>query len=158
MPIGIPMENLPPDPYGLPPDPFDPSSASGIVQADSPPGSQAPAASMPPETDVYLSIDLLQLTGEDTTGALVETIRAVLERLGEDVNDPDDLIADLDDALRASAGFDFSNDIRPWIGRTVGVGVLGGNWDPMDYTSTPDVLVAVEVRNDDEAREFLETL
>ena len=189
------MENLPPDPYGLPPDPFDPSSASGMVQADSTPGllitkrrgpwvllasaaavltlvgggaflavqafttvSQAPAASMPPETDVYLSIDLLQLTGEDTTGALVETIRAVLERLGEDVNDPDDLIADLDDALRASAGFDFSNDIRPWIGRTVGVGVLGGNWDPMDYTSTPDVLVAVEVRNDDEAREFLETL
>jgi len=119
--------------------------------------SQAPAASMPIDTDVYFAIDLLQLTGEDTTGALVDTIRGVLRRLGEDVNDPDDLIADLDAQLQASAGFDFSNDIRPWIGRTVGVGVLGGGWDPMDYTSTPDVLVAVEVRNDGEAQDFLET-
>jgi hypothetical protein len=119
--------------------------------------SQAPAASMPPDTDIYFSVDLLQLTGEDTTGALVDTVRGILERLGEDVDDPDDLIADLDAELLATAGFDFSNDIRPWIGRTIGVGVLGGGWDPMDYTSTPDVLVAVEVRNDGEAREFLET-
>ncbi|MDH3398705.1 MAG: DUF3352 domain-containing protein, partial [Acidimicrobiia bacterium] len=69
----------------------------------------------------------------------------------------EDLIADLDAQLQASAGFDFSNDIQPWIGRTIGVGVLGGGWDPMDYTTTPDVLVAVEVRNEGEARDFLET-
>ena len=119
--------------------------------------SQAPAASMPPDTDIYFSVDLLQLTGEDTTGALVDTIRGVLGRLGEDVNDPADLIADLDAELQASAGFDFSNDIRPWIGRTIGVGVLSGGWDPMDYTTTPDVLVAVEVRNDSEAIDFLES-
>ena len=119
--------------------------------------SQAPAAVMPPDTDVYFAVDLLQLTGEDTTGALVDTIRGVLGRLGEDVNDPADLIADLDAQLQASAGFDFSNDIRPWIGRTIGVGVLSGRWDPQDYTTTPDVLIAVEVRNDGEARDFLET-
>ena len=86
--------------------------------------SQAPAASMPPDTDLYFSVDLLQLTGEDTTGALVDTVRGVLNRLGEETSDPADLIADLDLQLQASAGFDFSNDIRPWIGRTIGVGVL----------------------------------
>lgn len=120
--------------------------------------SQAPAAVMPPDTDVYFSVDLLQLTGEDTTGALVDTIRGVLGRLGEDVNDPADLIADIDAQLQASAGFDFSNDIRPWIGRTIGVGVLGSRWDPMDSTTTPDFLIAVEVRNEGEAKDFLETL
>jgi hypothetical protein len=119
--------------------------------------SQAPAAVMPPDTDVYFAVDLLQLTGEDTTGALIDTIRGVLGRLGEDVNDPEDLIADLDAQLQASAGFDFSNDIRPWIGRTIGVGVLGGRWDPLDYTTNPEVLMAVEVRNDGEAQDFLET-
>jgi hypothetical protein len=119
--------------------------------------SQAPAASMPPDTGVYLSVDLLQLTGEETTGALVDTINSVLGRLGQQVNDPQDLIADLDAELQDSAGFDFSNDIRPWIGRTIGVGVLGGEWDPTDSTTTPDVLIAVEVRNEGEARDFLET-
>jgi len=112
---------------------------------------------MPPDTGVYFSVDLLQLTGEETTGALIDTVRGVLGRLGEDVNDPQDLIADLDAELQASAGFDFSNDIRPWIGRTIGVGVLGGRWDPMDSATTPDVLIAVEVRNEGKARDFLET-
>ncbi len=120
--------------------------------------SQAPAASMPPETGAYLSVDLLQLTGEDTTGALIDTVNGILTQLGEDVAEPEDLIADLDEQLWASAGFDFSNDIRPWIGRTIGLGVLPSGWDPMDYTSTPDVLLAVEVRNDGKARDFLETL
>ena len=119
--------------------------------------SQAPAAVMPPDTDVYFAVDLLQLTGEDTTGALVDTVRGVLGRLGEDVQDPEALIADLDAQLQASAGFDFSNDIRPWIGRTIGVGVLGGGWDPLDSTTTPNVLIAVEVRNDGEAQDFLDT-
>jgi hypothetical protein len=119
--------------------------------------SQAPAAVMPPDTDVYFAVDLLQLTGEDTTGALVDTVRGVLGRLGEDVQDPEALIADLDAQLQASAGFDFSNDIRPWIGRTIGIGVLGGRWDPLDSTSTPDMLIAVEVRNDGEAQDFLNT-
>ncbi len=119
--------------------------------------SQAPAAVMPPDTDVYVAVDLLQLTGEDTTGALVDTVRGVLGRLGEDVQDPEALIADLDVQLQASAGFDFSNDIRPWIGRTIGVGVLGGRWDPLDSTTTPDVLIAVEVRNEGEAQDFLNT-
>ncbi len=119
--------------------------------------SQAPAAAMPPDTDVYFAVDLLQLTGEDTTGALVDTVRGVLGRLGGDVQDPEALIADLDTQLQASAGFDFSNDIRPWIGRTIGVGVLGGRWDPLDSTTTPDVLIAVEVRNEGEAQDFLNT-
>ncbi len=79
---------------------------------------------MPPDTSLYFSVDLLQLTGENTTGALVDTVRGILERLGEDVAEPDDLIADLDAELRASAGFDFSNDIQPWIGRTIGVGIM----------------------------------
>ena len=120
--------------------------------------SQAPAESMPPDTSVYFSIDLLQLTGENTTGALVDTVRGVLERLGEDVADPDDLIADLDAELRTSTGFDFSNDIQPWIGRTIGLGVLDGDWDPSDYASTPDALIAVEVRNEGKAADFLLTL
>ncbi len=120
--------------------------------------SQAPAASMPPDTDVYFSVDLLQLAGEETTGALIDTVRGVLGRLGEDVSDPEDLIADLDVQLQASAGFDFSNDIQPWIGRTMGVGVLGAGWDPMDYTTNPEVLITVEVRNEGAARDFLETL
>lgn len=120
--------------------------------------SQAPAASMPSDTSLYFSVDLLQLMGEDATGALVDTVRGVLERLGEDVADPDDLIADLDAELRASVGFDFSNDIQPWLGRTMGVGILSENWDPTDYASTPDVLLVVEVRNEGEATEFLETL
>jgi hypothetical protein len=120
--------------------------------------SQAPAASMPPDTTAYFSVDLLQLMGENNTGALIDTVRGVLERLGEDVSDPDELIAHLDAELRASAGFDFSNDVQPWIGRTIGVGVLSGNWDPTDYASTPDVLLAVEVRGESEATQFLKTL
>ena len=103
--------------------------------------SQAPASSMPSDTSLYFSVDLLQLIGENTTGALIDTVRGVLEKLGEDVADPDDLIADLDAELLASAGFDFSNDIQPWLGRTMGVGILSENWDPTDYASTPDVLL-----------------
>jgi hypothetical protein len=120
--------------------------------------SQEPAKSMPPDTSLYFSVDLLQLTGESTTGALVDTVRGILERLGEDVAEPDDLIADLDAELRASAGFDFSNDIQPWIGRTIGVGIMDDDWDPSDYASTPDALFAVEVRNEGKAAEFLQTL
>jgi hypothetical protein len=101
---------------------------------------------------------VLQLIGEDTTGALIDTVQSVLERLGEEVQDPEDLIADLDAELHASAGFDFTHDVRPWMGRTMGVGVLSANWDPTDYDSTPDVLIAVEVRSESKAMEFLETL
>jgi hypothetical protein len=120
--------------------------------------SQAPATAMPPNAAAYFSIDLFQLTGEDTTGALIDTVQGVLQRLGEDVQDPEDLIADLDAELQASAGFDFTNDIRPWMGRTIGVGVLSANWDPTDYYSTPDVLIALEVRSESKAKEFLEVL
>lgn len=113
--------------------------------------SQATAAFMPPDTGIYLSVDLLQFLGEERTGDLVRTVRGVLADLGEEVDEPEDLIARLDDELLNEVGFDFSHDVRPWIGRTVGVGVLGD-------LSAPEGIVAVEVRDVDAADTFLSKL
>lgn len=117
--------------------------------------SQAPASAMPPDASLYVSVDLLQLLGEETTGPLVRTIERVLTDLGQDIAEPADLIADLDRELLADVGFDFSNDIRPWIGRTMGFSLLTAGWDPLDYTSNPEGLFVVEVRDEQAAADFL---
>ena len=79
---------------------------------------------------------------------MIDHIEPILTDLGLDVAEPADLIGDLDRGLLTEVGFDFSNDIRPWLGRTIGFSLLTAGWDPLDYTSTPDGLFAVEVRDE----------
>ncbi len=117
--------------------------------------SQAIAAAMPPDTGVYLSVDLLQLFGEERTGDLFRTVRRVLADLGRDTAEPDEIVAALDEELQTVTGFDFSNDIRPWLGRTAGLGLIG---DVARLEDSPQGVVVLEVRDVAAADTFLDEL
>lgn len=79
------------------------------------------AATMPSGTAIYLNVDLDAI---DDADRLFETFSGILEQADLDVRSTDDLVEMLDGALMDGAGFDYSNDVEPWLGRTAGLGIL----------------------------------
>ena len=122
--------------------------------------SVAAAEVMPPDTELFVSIDFLQFLEGDAR-KLNDTIISMVEATGEidagDLRDVDGLIGEIDEALQDALGIDFSDDIRPWVGRTVAVSVSGlaGDLSTMDLGYLPDILMVVETRDRDVADQFL---
>ena len=121
--------------------------------------SVAAAEVMPADTELFFSVDFLQLIEGDAL-KLNETIISMVESSGEvdatHLVDVDDLVREIDTAMSEAIGVDFTDDIRPWVGRTVSFSMSG--FESLVSNDIPEVLMVVETRDGGAADAFLEDL
>lgn len=119
--------------------------------------SVAAAEVMPPDTEFFFSIDFLQLIEGDAR-KLNDTIISMIESSGEvearDILNVDGLVREIDAAMSDAVGVDFTDDIRPWVGRTVSFSMSG--FESLTSNDVPEVLLAVETRDGGASDVFLE--
>lgn len=121
--------------------------------------SVAAAEVMPSDTELFFSVDFLQLIEGDAL-KLNDTIISMVESSGEvdatELVDVDGLVREIDTALSEAIGVDFTDDIRPWVGRTVSFSMSG--FESLASNDIPEVLMVVETRDGGAADLFLEDL
>lgn len=119
--------------------------------------SVAAAEVMPPDTEFFFSVDFLQLIEGDAL-KLNDTIISMIETSGEvdsrDILNVDGLVREIDAAMSEAIGVDFTDDIRPWVGRTVSFSMSG--FESLTSNDLPELLLAVETRDGGASDLFLE--
>jgi hypothetical protein len=124
------------------------SAVAGIGYQLSGGGTQ-PHDVLPADTIAYARIDLDPSAGQKINALrLVKKFPQLADELG--VKDPDqDLRRLIVDRAASGCGLDFADDIKPWIGERAGVAAVG---------TAPDVVFALQVDDETEARKTLEKL
>ena len=107
------------------------------------------ASAIPADADLYVNVDLATFLDTDLMPKIARTFPDLL-----DEGDFDDPLADLDAEMQEELGITFTDDVLPWLGRSVGIGV----WDIDVTTEEAAFLAAVKVRDADAADQFLERL
>jgi hypothetical protein len=110
------------------------------------------AQAAPPETQVFMNINLLQVQSQD----LMDIINTFVQAAGEETYaDIMALIDEMEEDVEPDTEIIFSKDILPWLGQFAGFGMKDIQYG--DYFETEmDLYVIVEVRNKKKADEFLD--
>ena len=77
------------------------------------------AQAAPPETQVFMNINLLKLQSSESLGLINTFAEAAGEEPFEDFQD---IIADMGEPVEEDTEMTFAEDILPWIGQFVGLG------------------------------------
>lgn len=118
---------------------------------------QGVAERIPADAGIYIGIDALRLQDEDTK-ALMSTITEMVANATDDASTTSTFAA-VDQALQDEFGFDFSNDIKPWVGRSMAFFAMPfDDFDPAMSSFDPNLEGAfvVQVRDADRADAFLQ--
>ncbi|MDX6247145.1 MAG: hypothetical protein QOF10_505 [Kribbellaceae bacterium] len=120
-------------------------------------GGDQPAAVLPGNAVAYARIDLNPSAGQKVAALrFLMKFPSAKEQIGL-TSDKDDLRLKLFELIKEDAGdnladVDFDKDIKPWLGDRAGIAALPGQEDK------PEVVVAVQVKNEDEATKGLDKL
>ncbi len=113
----------------------------------------AATSAMPSDTVAYVGINLL----EANVARMTDIRNAFADATAGTDLDFEQPLSELDQSMMEELGINFSEDIQPWIGQFIGLGLIelrlpnpGSNTDP--YL---DWVLAVEARNPEEADAFL---
>jgi hypothetical protein len=117
------------------------------------------AGVMPPETAVLLELNALNLASNDAR-RVARAFEGALEEGDIDFNadDPASLLEDLDDQLWEVSGLTITDDILPWIGPNMGIGLLKLDISGLDQGDVPELLFAATIRDTALADRFIEDL
>ncbi|MCP5098345.1 MAG: DUF3352 domain-containing protein [Chloroflexi bacterium] len=107
---------------------------------------------MPPETAVYLSIDLLQFQSDEWQQVFAPFIEAAGDADGASAQDA--LQAQIEDQFNIS----YEDDVRPWLGSSLGVSLLDVETDIGGDIVAVQWVLAVETRNNRDSDAFLQKL
>ncbi|TDD30339.1 DUF3352 domain-containing protein [Kribbella turkmenica] len=122
-------------------------------------GGKQPAAVLPGNAIAYARVDLNPSAGQKVAAIrFMLKFPSVKENLGL-TGEQDDLRQKLFESIKKYAGddladVDYENDVKPWLGERAGLAALPA----ADGGDEPDVVVAVEVKNEDEATKGLDKL
>jgi hypothetical protein len=109
----------------------------------------AAAEAMPEDTSVYVGVNLLGTTPDQ----LDRVIQPFADALNIDQRSWDDIIDELDKYIGEALDLTVTDDIKPWIGQYVGLGIfdirIGDSENPVS------LVVAIESRNNDAADDFI---
>lgn len=108
------------------------------------------ANSIPPQTAAFVHIDLLNVVRSGELERMIEAFE-VEDELGEPVGDA---VSEIDRLLLEEGDFDLTNDIIPWMGRGVGVGVTTFGLSGLE----PEFIAAIDVRDSGEFDRFFPKL
>jgi hypothetical protein len=113
------------------------------------------AATVPADTDLYFSIDMLKLLSEDTRGI----IDAFAKSSGvPEVTNREDTIKQMDDFMMENLGVTFSDDIQPWIGQYLGFSLFDVSMDEYNAPVVVHWIFAVETRDQKASDAFISKL
>lgn len=121
--------------------------------------SNATADAMPPTTDFYIELDTLKLVNDDTV-RIYDALQPLIDKLNEGQVDPPegDFLGELDNQLEEELGLTFSENIQPWLGGSIGLGILEFNPEMIDSNEPPNIILAISVRDKGEADQFITDL
>ncbi len=109
------------------------------------------AGAVPSDADFYVNIDLATFLDTDRLDQIGRTFPEAFA----DFNTTDDVVGELDAQLHSELGVTFTDDVLPWLGRSIGV----AGWDLDLYSGAPEnILLAIKVRDGDAADRFVERL
>lgn len=116
---------------------------------------------MPPDTTFYFGFDLRNFSPEK----LDRVIKPFSSKVEDaEVQDYEDILAQIDESLEQDLGITVTDDVMPWIGQYIGIGLLKldmSGFDLFGYSSVePDIrfLIAIEARDGAKADAFLELI
>jgi len=109
-------------------------------------GSEKAPKFLPEDTSVYLAVNL---TAQDQKGFMH------LKEVFEDIDQLEDAFDDFMDELEDEFNLTFEDDIKPWIGSEIAVGLIG---DIATSYDIPRIVIVAQSRNDKNAQDFIEEL
>ena len=114
---------------------------------------------MPPDTSVLVELNAMNLANEDAN----RVARAFEDVLDEndvefDADDPASLLEQLDDELDEASGLTITDDVLPWIGTNMGVGLVELDIEAIDEGEVPQLIFATTIRDTALADEFINDL
>lgn len=114
-------------------------------------GPEQTAKYLPPDTQIYVSLNL-----RSGTGQLVKA-RELWERFSQHPGFQPK-IDDWMDGIESETGFDFMRDVEPWLGPEIGVGVIDvvGSAVASDLGGLPIMIALLETTDSARSRKFLE--
>lgn len=117
------------------------------------------AGVMPPETSLLVELNALNLASEDAS----RVARAFEDVLAEgdvefDGDDPASLLETLDADLDNATGLTITDDVLPWIGTNMGIGLIELDIEAFDQGEMPQIIFAATIRDIDAADVFIEDL
>ena len=114
---------------------------------------------MPPKTTVLVELNALNLANEDAN-RIARAFEDVLKDsdVEFDPDDPATLLEQLDQDLEDASGLTITDDVLPWIGPNLGLGLLELNIDAMDRGEVPQIIFAATIRDIDLADVFIEDM
>ncbi len=117
------------------------------------------AGVMPPETAVLIELNVLNLTSDDAR-RVARAFEGILDEsdVDFDAENPVSLLEDLDDQLEEATGLTITDDILPWIGPNLGIGLLELDIESFDQGDTPQLIFAATIRDTALADQFIEDL
>lgn len=117
------------------------------------------ASVMPKDTTILVELNALNLANEDTQ-RISRAFEDALDDGGVNFNsdDPAGLLKDFDDQLDEASGLTISEDIIPWIGPNLGIGLVDLNIRSLENNEIPDLIFAATIRDTDVADKFIEDL
>ena len=117
------------------------------------------ASVMPPDTSLLVELNALNLANEDAN----RVARAFEDVLDEndvefDADDPVSLLEQIDEDLDDDIGLTIEDDVLPWIGTNMGIGLLELDVEAIDQGEVPQLIFAATIRDIDLADQFIEDL
>jgi hypothetical protein len=114
---------------------------------------------MPPETSVLVELNALNLANEDAK----RISRAFEDVLNEsdvefDADDPASFLEQLDNDLEDASGLTITDDVLPWIGPNLGIGLIELDIEALDSGEVPMLIFASTIRDIDLADRFIEDI
>lgn len=117
------------------------------------------AGVMPPDTSMLIELNALNLANDETS----RIARAFEDVFNEadvdfDAEDPGTGLENLDDQLEEATGLTVTDDILPWIGPNLGLGLVELDIDAIDTGEPPQLIFAATIRDTAVADIFIEDL
>jgi len=113
------------------------------------------ADAMPPDTSFYISIDLVRFGEQDARRISQVFIDQARET---DIADEDEVRSDIDSELEEALGVNLSDDILPWLGRSIGLGISDLTVNDFGEPENLEWVFALTTRNEEESDLFLQDL
>ena len=107
---------------------------------------------VPADTPIYINFDLLQAASKDTK----EIISAFQDGAEDALESSEDMTNQLNERLEEIINLSFSEDVEPWIGQFVAIGVSGLVFNDFGEMVGLDFRIVVEARSRGQADEFVE--
>jgi hypothetical protein len=122
-------------------------------------GGDSLADVMPLDTTILVEANVANLLTDDAirVGAELEDAFDAAE-IDYDSEDPATLLETLDEEMDDMLGLTVTDDILPWIGTNLAIGILELDLEAIDDGETPNIIVAATVRDNDAADTFIEDL